>query len=74
MNENYTNQMRNSDKRTNLLPVRAYDIALLRLETAVNLSQFTPACLAEVEDTDTFNYEKALSLGEKSDFSTRAPR
>ena len=74
MNENYTNQMRNSDKRTNLLPVRAYDIALLRLETAVNLSQFTPACLAEVEDTDTFNYEKALSLGEKSDCSTRAPR
>ena len=65
MPENYKNQIRNSHRRTDLLPLQAYDIALLRLETDVDLSHFTPACLARADDTTTFNYEKAISLGEK---------
>ena len=65
MAENYNNQIRNSHNRTNLLPLRAYDIALLRLERDVDLSLFTPACMAREDDTITFNYEKAVSLGEK---------
>ena len=44
---------------------KAYDIALVRLETDVDLSVFTPACLARAEDATTFNYEKTVSLGEK---------
>ena len=55
----------NSANRTNLLPLGAYDIALLRLEATVDLSLFRPACLAQADDITTFNYEKALSLGEK---------
>ena len=60
MNENYNNS---ANKRS--LLAGAFDIALLRLETEVDLSLFTPACLARANDTTTFNYEKALSLGEK---------
>ena len=65
MPENFNNQIRNSQRGTKLLPLQAYDIALVRLESDVDLSVFTPACLARADDTTTFNYEKAVSLGEK---------
>ena len=65
MPKNYNNQIRNSHSRKKLLPLQAYDIALVRLESDVDLSLFTPACLARADDTTTFNYEKAISLGEK---------
>ena len=47
MPENYKNQIRNSHSRTNLLPLQAYDIALLRLKKLPSLEpgELWPACL-----------------------------
>ena len=41
------------------------DITVIELAKEVDLTTYTPACLAKTSDTDTFYGKKALVYGEK---------
>ena len=40
------------------------DITIIELAEAVDLSTYTPACMAKTSDTSTFDGKKALAYGE----------
>ena len=50
------------------------DITLIELAQAVDLTTYTPACLAKTSDTNTFYGEKALVYGEKKSGSSDLSR
>ena len=58
VHENYTNA-EYFQKKLN----KFYDLALLELSEDVDLSTFTPACLARASDLTTFDNKMALAIG-----------